>query len=51
MIANTTKTKLNAGSSVYGAFVRYHDATLAEFIALVNCDRLHFLPTGTIMVT
>jgi 4-hydroxy-2-oxoheptanedioate aldolase len=42
MIANTTKTKLNAGSSVYGAFVRYHDATLAEFIALAGWDFLVF---------
>lgn len=42
MIVNTTKAKLEAGETVFGIFDRYHDATLAEFIALGGWDFLVF---------
>lgn len=42
MIVNTTKAKLRAGESVVGAFVRYPDATLTEFVALGGWDFLVF---------
>jgi 4-hydroxy-2-oxoheptanedioate aldolase len=40
VIVNSTKAKLRAGEPVYGTFYRYHDATLAEFIALGGWDFL-----------
>jgi 4-hydroxy-2-oxoheptanedioate aldolase len=42
MFTNTTKAKLKAGEVVYGCFVRYPDASLAEFVAWQGWDFLVF---------
>jgi 4-hydroxy-2-oxoheptanedioate aldolase len=42
MIANTTKAALANGETVVGCFLRYPDATLAEFAALAGWDFLVF---------
>ncbi len=38
MRKNLTKAKLAAGETVYGCFLRYPDAALAEFLALQGWD-------------
>jgi 4-hydroxy-2-oxoheptanedioate aldolase len=40
MQQNTTKAKLQAGETVFGCFIRYPDATLAEVLALLGWDFL-----------
>ena len=42
MIENTTKAKLAAGETVIGAFFKYGEATLAEYVAMQGWDFMIF---------
>ncbi len=42
MLVNTLKTKLQAGETVYGCFVRYPDAALVELMGYMGWDFLVF---------
>ncbi|HKZ18930.1 MAG TPA: aldolase/citrate lyase family protein [Acidimicrobiia bacterium] len=42
MLSNTTKAKLDAGEVVLGTFIRYHDPSFTEYVALQGWDFLVF---------
>lgn len=42
MLNNTTKAKLAAGEVVHGCFVRYHDPSFTEYVALQGWDYVIF---------
>ncbi|MGH8959239.1 MAG: HpcH/HpaI aldolase family protein [Acidimicrobiia bacterium] len=42
MLSNTTKAKLAAGEVVLGSFIRYHDPSFTEYVAIQGWDFLVF---------